>query len=171
MAVTPRSDAFAGGNDPRNLANVIYMNASWIYRRSKELIDEQALGFDVLKLYDLVHKCRQYRDECDKARDANGDLQNVLKALIDLVRETGTGNPTKTDAEINAEFKSLYQAAGVFFAWAEANLPGVGQTVASVTLTMVRVPWVSPFATQFTARVPVVQAVLNRITTLNAEFG
>lgn len=174
MPVIPRIDAFAGGKDPYQLADVILTNASWIYRRSNEIIAEQALGLDVVKIYDLANQCLRYKTHCDMARDGNGDLQNIRTALVDRTRQLANG-AALTETEINDAYKALYVAVDAFITWAEANLPGATQTVPNVTVTVNKAPWTlengNPAGRfDYTARVPLLAAVLNRVTTLRAQF-
>lgn len=174
MPVIPRTDAFAGGIDPYKLADAILSNASWIFRLSREIVAEQALGLDVDKIYNLAIQCLRLKQHCDKARDGDGDLQNVRAALIDRTRQLANG-ATQTETEVNDGYKSLYVAASDFFTWAAANLPGATQTIANVTVTVNKAPWTlirGEFAAGFdkTVRVPLLPAVLNRVTMLLAEF-
>lgn len=125
-------DYFAGAPDVQGSAQNIFKLAGWIRRRCNEITAETKL--DLIKIYDLARLCKVIRDEADKWIVA-GEVTQILDALADHTRQaTGT---TKTTAEINTDYKALYQAAGNFLTWAQANLVGSGGTVAqAVTVTV-----------------------------------
>ena len=158
-------DYFAGANDPKRGAQVLFGCAGWIRRRCNEIIAEPTL--DVFKIYDLASNCFNYRQEADKWRDGGGDIQSVRDSLVQWTREASVGNATKTAAEINADYKALYVAAGTFLTWATANLPAQDQTVPNNPIVTINRTWPSP---DMTVRVAKSAAVTNQVTTLRAVF-
>lgn len=156
-------DFFAGANDPERGARVLFNYAGWIRRLCNEITAESPLN--VLKIYQLADQCFHYRAEADKWRVA-GEITLVLQALVKLTRDAGVGQPTRTDAEINTDYKALYTAAGSFLTWAAANLPAASATVTSPTV-MVNRSWPNP---DLVVTVTKVAAVTTQVNALRAVF-
>lgn len=156
-------DYFAGSNDPKKGAALLFNYAGWIRRRCNEIVAEAEL--DVVKIYDLAGNCLNFRQEADKWI-SGGNLTAVREALITLTREGSVGNATKTDAEINADYTALYAAAGTFLTFATNNLPGAGATIPNPTVTVNRT-WPN---TDLTARVAKTAGITNQVTALRNIF-
>lgn len=163
MPLVPHSGAFAGAPDPERGARNLFNYASWVYRRCNEIIAEATL--DPVKIYDLAGNCLNFRNEADKWI-SGPTVTLVRQALIDITRQSGVGNAAKTDAEINADYNALYQAAGAFLTWANANLPTVGQALTNPTVTVERM-W--PQA-DFSVRVTKSATVTTQVTALRSVF-
>lgn len=163
----PAPDYFAGAVSTQQLAKVIFGTAGWVRRRCNEILSEPRL--DVLKIYDLGQQCRLFREYCDRVMQA-GEVTVILEALVQLIREDGVGRPAVTAAEVNADAKALYQAAGVFLTWAQANLLQAGQPIPAnmnPEITINRT-FDSP---DMTVTVTKSAAVTNQVTTLRAALG
>jgi hypothetical protein len=154
---------FAGALDPQRGAQQLFTTAGWIRRRCNEVLAEADL--DILKIYDLASNCFLFRQEADKWRSGQDFIQ-VHETLVAQTRAAGTGNAIKTEAEINADYKALYQATGAFLTWATPNLPAIGATVVGASVIVNRT-WPNP---DFTVRVAKLPAVTAQVTTLRAVF-
>lgn len=153
-------DFFAGSHNPQQGAVNVFNSAGWIRRRCNEIAAEAEL--DMFKALDLAANCLGFRTEMEKFRDGAGDLREIRAALIAETRARAPGNPVKTAAEVNDDYKALYAATGVYLGWAGVNLPGAGQPVTGATVTVNR-PWPSP---DITVRVAKTVAVINAVAAL-----
>lgn len=167
MALAPGTNAAADTRDPRDGAETLFLRATWIYRRCTEITAEPRA--DVLKVYDLASKCFRFREEADRWF-AVGELTEVVEALIERTRQAGKGHPDKTDAEIKAEYKALYTAAGAFLTWAQANLPQAGTDLPASMNAAVTINRAWP-NTDIIVRVDRAAALQNEVDKLLAEFA
>lgn len=120
-------------------------------------IRDNATNTEVFKVYDLSAKTRQFRTKVE-AVQSGGNIVGILQALAELTKEET--DVVRTTAEIQGDYTALYQAAGVFSAWALANLPGAGQ---NVTNSFTRITSVDTFPYHISLA-PVVPALVNQVT-------
>lgn len=168
MPFAPGSDSVPNGGkaDPSVVATTMMRQCTWMRRLSLEILAEDPT-LNVVKIYQLAQMCMNFRTQADQYRDVGtGDLSDIVTAINDLQRTTGIGNPNVTDAQCNSDLKTVYQAAGVFASFAQANLPQNNNPVSNTTVISMAI--LPNFDLKIT--MPLMNGVKNQVTALRAAF-